>query len=206
MADCRRDSGQCHAAFGAAPASAARRRFRCPRAVRRAARPSASTSIGGGPASRSTGAIGGASTSTVVARHRRHRISAAAGSAASAIRSGRRPAASAACSTELRRRLARQSPPAGLAAGSRIGRNRLGRRQKLVGLARFGAPDRAAAHAADLAPVRLQACQLDIVGCSAGRADDQHRRIRAAAPFGATLAARSVNGLETNRPGGRRPT
>ena len=34
--------------------------------------------------------------------------------------------------------------------------------------------------AADLAPVRRQACQLHIVGGRAGRADDQHRRISSA--------------------------
>ena len=79
----------------------------------------------------------------------------------------------------------------------RLRPDRLGRGQKLVGMARRGAPDRATAHAAHLAPVRLQACQLDIVGCSAGRADDQHWRIRAVGSFCGDRSSRSVNGLET---------
>ncbi len=62
-------------------------------------------------------------------------------------------------------------------------RQRLGGRHQLVGMGQFRLPDRAAAHAAHPTAVRLQTGHLDIVRCSAVRANDQHRRIRAAAPF-----------------------
>jgi hypothetical protein len=58
-----------------------------------------------------------------------------------------------------------------------LGGKGCGRCRELGGLAQFSVPNRAAAHAAHLPAVRLQPCRLDIVGCSAGRADDQHRRI-----------------------------
>ena len=62
--------------------------------------------------------------------------------------------------------------------GDLVGRiDRFGGGEKLVGAAQLGLPDRAAANAADLAAVRPQALRLDIVGCSAGRADDEHGRI-----------------------------
>src|ERR1700730_3228571 len=55
--------------------------------------------------------------------------------------------------------------------------DRFGGGEKLVGAAQLGLPDRAAANAAYLATVRPQALRLDIVGRSAGRADDEHGRI-----------------------------
>ena len=76
-------------------------------------------------------------------------------------------------------------------------RQRLGRGDQLVGVGQFGVPDRAAAHATHLAAVRPQACHVDIVGCSAVRADDQHRRIRRRGTFWTKPSSRSVNGLET---------
>ena len=66
--------------------------------------------------------------------------------------------------------------------GDRRRRDRLRRGEKLVGVGRRRAPNRAAARAAHLASEWPQACQLHVIGGSAGRADDQHRRISSAAP------------------------
>ena len=68
----------------------------------------------------------------------------------------------------------------------RRGRDRLGGRREAFGAARLGAPDRAAAHATHLAAVGLLACRLDVVGDSAGRADDQHRQISSPTVLGRT--------------------
>ena len=74
------------------------------------------------------------------------------------------------------------------------------RMHKLVGVARFRVPDRSAADAADLPPVRGQACQIHIIGRGAGRTDNQHRRIMAR-QTSPRHYRRSVNELETMRPG-----
>ncbi|HUI95305.1 MAG TPA: hypothetical protein VLX44_06105 [Xanthobacteraceae bacterium] len=52
--------------------------------------------------------------------------------------------------------------------------DRFGRGEELVGVAQARLPNRAAANAANLAAVRPQAFRLDIIGCGAGRADDEH--------------------------------
>ena len=62
-------------------------------------------------------------------------------------------------------------------------RQRFGRRHEPVRLLELDPPDRTAAHATHLTAVGLEARRLDIVGGSARRADDQHRRIRCAAAF-----------------------
>ncbi len=161
-----------------------------------AAAGSAATSITGCPASRSTGAMDGASTST-----------AATGSSAGHLGRGRlaggqfvRRRPRVAVGRRLIGRLQRGFLGKSVGRGFRHlrrGRDRLGRGQEHVGMARRGVPDLATAHAAHLAPARLQACQLDIVGCSAGRADDQHWRIRVVGTFCGDPSTRSVNGLET---------
>ena len=86
-------------------------------------------------------------------------------------------------------------------------RQRLGCGDKLLLMGQFGVPDRAAAHATHLAAVRPQACHVDIVGCSAVRADDQHWTNSGwRGTFGGEPSSRSVNGLETNPARRARPS
>ena len=124
----------------------------------------------------------GASTRAVPPRHRIVRPPAATLGRLSAASSGPWAAISATAST-----------------ARRTGASACGRGEKLLAVGYFGVPDRAAAYAAHPAPIRPQACRVDVVRCSAIRADDQHwriGRIRGAAPLGEP-SRRSVNGLET---------
>ena len=83
-------------------------------------------------------------------------------------------------------------------------RQRIGRGNQPVGVRQFGVPDRTAADAAHPAAIRPQACHVDIVGCSAVRADDEHRANQGRGSFGGEPSSRSVNGLETKpRPASR---